>query len=736
MKMKGKMKAVAVSVVALVLALNAWLPAIAGGHTQAAEPGEGGNPAGSGTKTQTVEKTLTTAVELKGEANVEGGTNFKNAGWAGMKLTVGDKDIVVTEVGRYCTSRSNATHNLMILNADYSVLRNGMTITRQEETEDGFVYAKLEGEQRVTLQKNSIYYIVADFWGDRDMFYDASVQTTTDDAAIDGIVILEYRSATNNWEWCDYAARNISWGPMDIKYEVEETIKEPVDPVEPVNPNNPTNPGDTPKSLKVLFIGNSVSGTASEYLFQIMKEAGVEDAVVAYLMIGGCPIERHWTNASQNAKAYEYFKNNANRWVKDSSLWTMEAGLKDEDWDIVIFQPTGQGEWGNISVYNEKLDGLTNYVLDKKPDKAKLWWLMPYDYTEAHMANTIKLFPSVALYKGSSRTMHDLTVKATQEKIVPDKRFDGIIPIGTAVWNYIDTMGMSYSDIMSSDGQHLSSAGRYLMGLTIAASFGLPLDPITYHVNGVSSSEVPVYKAAAMAAVEKPFAYTLVAQNPGGVTKPDDSAKPDKENQVKKHEVAFTTDITIAEEGNVPGAKVSFPMGFAGMRITVGGKDIVLTSIGRWYTKGSGLTHNYMIHDTNGNVVLDYGKAVSNAAEGQKDGFVYAKIDGGVTLKANTTYYLLSDYWGENDKFYTASVSKHTTAATLDGIAILNPQTNEFEFYPAEDIGWGPMDFKYLSDSPKTGDIMGWQIPLCICGLLFSVCVFAVAYYFKKRQSA
>ena len=36
--------------------------------------------------------------------------------------------------------------------------------------------------------------------------------------------------------------------------------------------------------------------------------------------------------------------------------------------------------------------------------------------------------------------------------------------------------------------------------------------------------------------------------------------------------------------------------------------------------------------------------------------------------------------------------------ATLDGIAILNPQTNEFEFYDAMDIGWGPMDFKYMAD--------------------------------------
>ncbi len=640
MRTKRRLKVVLTSTVALILAMSMWLPSIAGRTAQAAESSVQEDT------TQTVEKALTTAVELRGEANVEGGTNFKNAGWAGMKLTVGDKDIVVTEVGRYCTPRSNATHNLMILNADYSVLRAGMTITRQEEGE-GFVYAKLEGEQRVTLQKNSTYYVVADFYGDRDMFYDASIQTTTGDATIDGIVNLEYRSDIDNWVWCDYAAGNISWGPMDIKYEVEETIEKPVDPEDPDKPVNPdpedpdkpddpdkpVNP-DKPEQEEVSFTTN----------ITIAEEANVPGASVIHPMgFAGMRI----TVGSKDLKV-----TSIGRWYTQGSGLTHNYMIHDTEGNVILdygkaVSNAAEGQADGF-VYGSIEGGVTL--------KANTTYYLVSDY----WGENDKFY-------ASSVTEH--TDIATLDGIA-------ILNVETNAYEFYSTDRIGWGPMDF----------KYIAGET--------------------------------------------GENPG---KSDDPAKPDKETQEKKYEVAFTTDITIVEEGNVPGAKVTFPMGFAGMRITVGSKDIVLSSIGRWYTKGSALTHNYMIHDTNGNVILDYGKAVSTATEGQKDGFVYGKINGGVTLKANTTYYLVSDYWGENDKFYTASVSKHTKAATLDGIAILNPATEEYEFYPAEDIGWGPMDFKYLSDSPKTGDTMGQQVPLCICGILVSICVLAIAYY-KKRQ--
>lgn len=155
-------------------------------------------------------------------------------------------------------------------------------------------------------------------------------------------------------------------------------------------------------------------------------------------------------------------------------------------------------------------------------------------------------------------------------------------------------------------------------------------------------------------------------------------------------ERTLVTAITPEAPGNVPGSAVSMPAGWAGMKITVGAQDLHVTALGRWYTPESNATHNFLIANMDGSMVLDYGRAVTNAPAGAAEGFVYATIEGGVTLKANTSYYIVSDYWGENDKFYSGGVATTTDAATIDGIVI-----GTYEFFAAPGICWGPLDLKY-----------------------------------------
>ena len=169
------------------------------------------------------------------------------------------------------------------------------------------------------------------------------------------------------------------------------------------------------------------------------------------------------------------------------------------------------------------------------------------------------------------------------------------------------------------------------------------------------------------------------------------------------------------------------------MRITVGNKDIKVTSLGRWYTPSSAAKHNFLIAATDGELILDIGKAVADAAQGTEEGFVYGDIEGGVILKANTSYYIISDYWGEDDKFYSASAQVTTKAATLDGIVILNA-SNEYEYYEAAGTGWGPLTFKYVSDTPETGDTVNltfYAATASVSALLFALLAVAA----KKRFS-
>ena len=405
-------------------------------------------------------KSLITDITLAGEANVPGSATSMPAGWAGMKVTIGEKDLVVTHLGRIYAQGSNATHNFFIANLDGSIVKDGIQSVADADTPiDQFLYAEIPG--KVTLQANTSYYIMSDYWGANDKFYASSTAVTTEAASIDGIVIL-------GSAYDFYASAGIGWGPLDLKYEEEKAATE-------------------------------TSSAASS-------------------------------------------------------------------------------------------------------------------------------------------------------------------------------------------------------AVSSAASSAVP---------SAASSAVP---SAASSAVSS-------------------------ENEaVKETIIDFTKSVTLGGEGNVAGSEVKMPAGWAGMRITIGDKDVKVTSLGRWYTQESAAEHNFLITTVAGEIVLDYGKAIAKADAGDKDGFVYGNIEGGIVLKANTAYYIVSDYWGENDKFYAASQQETTDVATLDGIVILNA-SNEYEFYEAAGTGWGPLTFRYAVEIPVTGDNNSWVLA-AVAVFLSAFTVAVIELYHRKALTA
>ena len=62
------------------------------------------------------------------------------------------------------------------------------------------------------------------------------------------------------------------------------------------------------KLIKVLAIGNSFSQDAVEqYLFELAKSQG-DSLVIGNAYIGGCSIERHYTNLLGDSALYDYRK--------------------------------------------------------------------------------------------------------------------------------------------------------------------------------------------------------------------------------------------------------------------------------------------------------------------------------------------------------------------------------------------------------------------------------------------
>ena len=109
--------------------------------------------------------------------------------------------------------------------------------------------------------------------------------------------------------------------------------------------------------IKILSIGNSFSQDAQAYVHQIAASAGIETKVVN-LYIGGCSLERHYNNITENAVAYNYELNGNTHMGRTVSI--ME-GLIEEDWDFVTLQQASAVS-GLPATYHPYLEELSAYV--------------------------------------------------------------------------------------------------------------------------------------------------------------------------------------------------------------------------------------------------------------------------------------------------------------------------------------------------------------------------------------
>ncbi len=256
------------------------------------------------------------------------------------------------------------------------------------------------------------------------------------------------------------------------------------------------------RPLRILAIGNSFSEDATRWIYDIAKSAGINQVVVGNLYIGGCSLNTHWYNASNNIAAYEYQKNTDGTWVKQSGK-TMLEGLQDEYWDVITLQQASPNS-GEASTYNSDLDNLITYINERKQNvNAKLAWHMTWAYQQD---STHGDFPR---YNSDQMTMYNAIVNAVQTKIVPNSAFSYVIPVGTAIQN----MRSSYiGDTLTRDGYHMSlNLGRYIAGLTwLTQITGMPLDNVTFNPDSteIPAKYLPIIKEAVNNAIATPFSVT------------------------------------------------------------------------------------------------------------------------------------------------------------------------------------------------------------------------------------
>jgi len=263
-------------------------------------------------------------------------------------------------------------------------------------------------------------------------------------------------------------------------------------------------PSNTGKALKVLAIGNSFSQDATQWLYEIALDAGIDEIILGNLYIGGCTLATHWENAKENNAAYTYYKNSVGIWEKYNKS-TMLQGILDEDWDIITLQQAS-GVSGMEETYNSDLTNLIEYVNTHKTNpNAKLVWHMTWAYQSD---STHKEFVN---YENDQLKMYNSILSCVQNKILTNPAFSYIIPTGTAIQNLRTSI---IGDRLTRDGYHLSyNLGRYTAALTwFHAITGESIDNITFNPEPEEIPEIyiPLIKKAVKAAIEKPFEITYL----------------------------------------------------------------------------------------------------------------------------------------------------------------------------------------------------------------------------------
>lgn len=274
-------------------------------------------------------------------------------------------------------------------------------------------------------------------------------------------------------------------------------------PVTPADANYKNTKWDG-KTLKILAIGNSFSVDAMTYLYRIAEAEGVEEIILGNLYIGGCTLETHAGNVTQNKPAYEYFKASSKtkgEFVKRNNT-TLLAGLIDEDWDIITMQQAS-GSSGITTTYTKPLATLVNYVNEHKTNpEAQLAWHMTWAYQQDSTHGEF------SKYQKKQNVMYNAILLCVNREVLSTEKFSLLIPSGTAVQNARTSY---FGDRLTRDGYHLNELARYLAGYTWFTTLtGQKLTQLKYQPAALSLSEedAAVVLEAVNASFDKPLGIT------------------------------------------------------------------------------------------------------------------------------------------------------------------------------------------------------------------------------------
>ncbi len=238
------------------------------------------------------------------------------------------------------------------------------------------------------------------------------------------------------------------------------------------------------KTTYILAIGNSFSRDATAYLNDVCENMGL-DVHVVNLYIGGCALERHWSNIEKDERAYQYQENGV---VTDRYVAISEV-LHKKPWDFIVTQQSSHDS-GWLDTY-EPFAGLIFEYLKKEVPEAKICMQQTWAYeVDSDHGCFIR-------YHRDQQEMYDRS-RANYHRIA-EKYGIPLIPCGDVIQNIrkhpefdVSKGGLS----ICRDGFHMHYLyGRYALSCTWAkALLNAPVSECTYLPKCCDTEEIPDQK--------------------------------------------------------------------------------------------------------------------------------------------------------------------------------------------------------------------------------------------------
>lgn len=254
-------------------------------------------------------------------------------------------------------------------------------------------------------------------------------------------------------------------------------------------------------TIRVLAIGNSFSEDAVEnYLYDLGKADGVT-FVIGNMFIGGCSLEKHWNNATNDLAVYSYRKvgaDGAKTVIPDAQLSQV---IPSEAWDYISFQQVSSNS-GIYDSYFPYLPNLFDYVKARAINPNVKYML---HMTWAYAQNSTH--EGFIKYNKDQQQMYTAIVDAVN-RVAKTTDISMIVPSGTAIQN---ARSSTLGDTLCRDGYHLNLIiGRYIAACTWYEKLtGRSVIGNSFAPASLSKTEICIAQKAADDAVLYPNTITV-----------------------------------------------------------------------------------------------------------------------------------------------------------------------------------------------------------------------------------